>query len=82
PATVAIYSFDGNGSEATIAFTEESKFASEEEAMQTIEALMLVASQYDYQTIRFENTGFDKIGRYSLDKPLTIPSSPNAVDLN
>ena len=82
PATVAIYSFDGNGSEATIAFTEESNFPSEEEAMQTIEALMLVASQYDYQTIRFENTGFDKIGRYSLDKPLTIPSSPNAVDLN
>ncbi len=82
PATVAIYSFDGNGSEATIAFTEESKFSSEEEAMQTIEALMLVASQYDYQTIRFENTGFDKIGGYSLDKPLTIPSTPNAVDLN
>ncbi|PFG03199.1 GerMN domain-containing protein [Bacillus sp. es.036] len=82
PATVAIHSFLGNGSEATIAFTEESKFPSEEEAMQTIEALMLVASQYDYQTIRFENTGFDKIGRYSLDKPLTIPSSPNAVDLN
>ncbi|MCA0993274.1 hypothetical protein [Pseudalkalibacillus hwajinpoensis] len=82
PATVAIYSFDGNGSEASIAFTEESKFQSEEEAMQTIEALMLVASQYDYQTIRFENTGFDKIGRYSLNKPLTIPSSPNAVELN
>ncbi|WP_226659548.1 hypothetical protein [Pseudalkalibacillus hwajinpoensis] len=82
PATVSIYSFDGNGSEATITFTEESTFASEEEAMQTIEALMLVASQYNYETIRFENTGFDKIGRYSLDKPLTIPSSPNGVALN
>ncbi|WP_273852414.1 hypothetical protein [Guptibacillus spartinae] len=82
PASVSIYSFDGNGSEATIAFTEESTFASEEEAMQTIEAIMLVASQYDYATIRFENTGFDKIGSYSLDKPLTIPSSPNSIPLN
>lgn len=82
PASVSIYSFDGNGSEATIAFTEESTFASEEEAMQTIEALMLVASQYNYETIRFENTGFNKIGRYSLDKPLTIPTSPNGIPLN
>ncbi|MCA0173373.1 hypothetical protein [Bacillus sp. RAR_GA_16] len=82
PASVSIYSFDGNGSEATIAFTEESTFASEEEAMQTIEALMLVASQYNYETIRFENTGFNEIGRYSLDKPLTIPTSPNGIPLN
>lgn len=79
PPNVDIYSFEGDGAEATIAFTEESEFQSEEEAMQTIEALMLTASQYNYQTIRFENTGFDQIGGYSLDQSLTIPSSPNAI---
>ncbi|MGA9286898.1 MAG: hypothetical protein WBV93_01005 [Anaerobacillus sp.] len=82
PSDVAIYSFDGNGNDATIAFTENSKFHSKEEALQTIEAIMLVASQYNYQTIRFENTGYEQIGDYSLNSPLSVPKSPNAVKLN
>ncbi|TKD68779.1 GerMN domain-containing protein [Pseudalkalibacillus hwajinpoensis] len=82
PSDVSIYSFEGDGSEATIAFTKDSKFQSEEEALQTIEAIMLAASQYNYKTILFENTGFDQIGNYSLNEKLSVPQSPNAVTIN
>ena len=81
PSDVSIYSFEGDGTEATIAFTKDSKFQSEEEAMQTIEAIMLAASQYNYNTILFENTGFDQIGNYSLNEKLSVPQSPNAVQV-
>ncbi|MBN8209187.1 GerMN domain-containing protein [Bacillus sp. NTK071] len=81
PSDVSIYSFEGDGSEATITFTKDSKFQSEEEALQTIEAIMLAASQYNYKTILFENTGFDQIGNYSLNEKLSVPQSPNAVQV-
>ena len=82
PADVAIYSFEGDGNHATISFTDNSEFQSEEEAYQTIEAIMLAASQYNYETIRFENTGYEQIGDYSLNTPLSVPKSPNAMQLN
>ena len=82
PADVAIYSFEGDGNHATISFTDSSEFQSEEEALQTIEAIMLAASQYNYETIRFENTGYEQIGDYSLNTPVSVPKSPNAMQLN
>ncbi|MDQ0484194.1 hypothetical protein [Guptibacillus hwajinpoensis] len=81
PSDVSIYSFEGDGTEATITFTKDSKFQSEEEAMQAIEAIMLAASQYNYKNILFENTEFNQIGNYSLNEKLSVPQSPNAVQL-
>ncbi|WP_347552182.1 hypothetical protein ABFG93_08125 [Pseudalkalibacillus hwajinpoensis] len=82
PENVSIFSFEGEEDHATISFTEGSTFQSEEEALQTIEALMLAASQYNYKTISFENSGFERVGNYSLNKEVSVPTSPNAINLN
>ncbi|WP_377891293.1 GerMN domain-containing protein [Alkalihalobacillus sp. R86527] len=82
PENVSIDSVEKRDSLATITFTEDSKFNSEEEAMETLEAIMLTASQFGYNKVSFLNTGFEKVGPYSLYEAIQIPQSPNAASLS
>lgn len=82
PEGVSIDSIEKRDDVAAITFTEDSKFTSEEEAMETIEAIMLTASQFGYSKVSFFNTGFDGVGPYSMYEALEIPQSPNAISLD
>lgn len=81
PEGVTIASIEKRDNLATITFTEDSKFVSEEEAMETLEAIMLTASQFGYSKVSFLNTGFERVGPYTLYEALQIPESPNATNL-
>lgn len=82
PEGVSIESVEKRDDLAVVTFTEDSNFTSEEEAMETLEAIMLTASQFGYGKVSFLNTGFEKVGPYSFYESIEIPQSPNAVSLS
>ncbi|WP_270182524.1 GerMN domain-containing protein [Alkalihalobacillus sp. CinArs1] len=82
PESVSIDSVEKRDDVAAITFTEDSTFDSQEEAMETLEAIMLTASQFGYSKVSFFNTGFDRIGPYSLYEAIPTPQSPNALSLD
>ncbi|MCA0989098.1 GerMN domain-containing protein [Guptibacillus algicola] len=82
PEGVSIDSVEKRDDLAVVTFTEDSTFTSEEEAMETLEAIMLTAAQFGYNKVSFLNTGFEKVGPYSFYEAIEIPQSPNAISLS
>jgi hypothetical protein len=44
--------------------------ADNQEHLMMIDAILLTAESYDYDSIKFNNTGLDSIGPYQLDQPI------------
>jgi hypothetical protein len=57
------------------------QFTNEPQFINAIEAILLTAKEFGFETVKFENTSVDQIGRFNLQNELKVPVAPNKVFL-
>jgi hypothetical protein len=61
-----------------IAFPDTFKLSEEDtEDLMMIDAILLTAESYGFDSITFKNTGLDSIGPYQLNEPIEDIKGPN-----
>lgn len=72
-----------NSSNVTITFTDDTSLEDNDINLMMIEAIMITAKEFGYQTVSFENANLDRIGSWNLTGvENTIPVAPNPITLN
>jgi len=64
-----------------IRFTNESTLLEDRKTLDAIESILLTAKEFNYQTVKFENTNITKIGRFDLTEKLVVPIAANKMDI-
>lgn len=64
-----------------IRFNNESEIIDNEPTLHAIEAILLTAKDFDFETVKLENADVDKIGKFDLTQELKVPVAPNKRDL-
>ncbi|NCU18900.1 hypothetical protein [Pallidibacillus pasinlerensis] len=52
------------------------------ETLRMIEAILLTAKDYGYETVLFENINLYNVGPFNLEKPIEVPIAPNPVQMD
>ncbi|WP_087971563.1 hypothetical protein [Oceanobacillus rekensis] len=60
---------------------EESTIGHDQEVMTMIEAILMTAKSYGYQSVQFRNFPVNQIGPYDITKPIPVPKAVNPVDI-
>ncbi|QOR65311.1 hypothetical protein IM538_15975 [Cytobacillus suaedae] len=72
-----------NSSNVTITFTDDTSLEDNDINLMMIEAIMITAKEFGYQTVSFENATLDRIGSWDLTGvENTVPVAPNPITLN
>ncbi|MCM3093080.1 MULTISPECIES: GerMN domain-containing protein [unclassified Cytobacillus] len=64
-----------------IRFNNESEIIDNEPTLHAIEAILLTAKDFDFETVKLENADVDKIGKFDLTQELKVPVAANKRDL-
>ncbi|KON87190.1 hypothetical protein AF332_10435 [Sporosarcina globispora] len=64
-----------------IRFNNESEIIDNEPTFHAIEAILLTAKEFDFDTVKLENADVDKIGKFDLTEELKVPVAANKRDL-
>ncbi|MBX9972874.1 hypothetical protein [Cytobacillus firmus] len=64
-----------------IRFNNESEIIDDESTLHAIEAILLTAKDFDFDTVKLENADVDKIGKFDLTEELKVPIAANKRDL-
>jgi hypothetical protein len=52
------------------------------ETIRMIEAILLTAKEYGFDTVQFKNTNVKNIGPFDLEHPIQVPIAPNPVQMD
>lgn len=61
---------------------EHQAWASEQQLLTMIEAILATAEQFGYHTVQFEGINVREFSPYNLDKPIAVPEKINPVTIN
>ncbi|TFI49791.1 hypothetical protein E4O93_01000, partial [Diaphorobacter sp. DS2] len=64
-----------------IRFNNESEIIDNAPTLHAIEAILLTAKDFDFDTVKIENADVDKIGKFDLTEELKVPVAANKRDL-
>ena len=64
-----------------IRFHNESEIIDDESTLHAIEAILLTAKDFNFDTVKLENADVDKIGKFDLTEELKVPVAANKRDL-
>ncbi|MDF2037230.1 hypothetical protein P2R12_09720 [Cytobacillus oceanisediminis] len=64
-----------------IRFNNESEIIDDKSTLHAIEAILLTAKDFDFDTVKLENADVDKIGKFDLTEELKVPVAANKRDL-
>ncbi|MCM3707723.1 MULTISPECIES: hypothetical protein [Cytobacillus] len=64
-----------------IRFDNESEIVDNAPTLHAIEAILLTAKDFDFDTVKLENADVDKIGKFDLTEELKVPIAANKRDL-
>ncbi|MFD1039497.1 hypothetical protein ACFQ3N_13995 [Virgibacillus byunsanensis] len=73
------FSTQMNESQLVIRFTDETELINDQVTLNMVDAVLMTAKSYGYDTVVFENTTLDSIGVYELSKPIDVPLSVNPI---
>jgi hypothetical protein len=70
-------------SKEKLVLTFDSNFhlTDEPKSSYAIEAILLTAKEFGYQSVKFENSSISQVGRFNLEHELKVPIAPNKVTL-
>ncbi|WP_338776849.1 hypothetical protein [Metabacillus sp. FJAT-52054] len=57
------------------------EFQNNEDTVFMLEALLLTAKEFNFETVSFQNINLDKVGTLEVDKPITVPYGPNPIQI-
>ncbi|RLL48175.1 hypothetical protein D8M04_02560 [Oceanobacillus piezotolerans] len=72
----SVESFD---SELDLFYTGDSVIEETEESITMIEAILMTAKSYGFETVRFNEMGIDAIGHYNMNEPIQVPTAVNPI---
>lgn len=55
----------------------DNKIALDNEFLPNLEAILLTAKEFGFQSVKFENAGTNQIGPFKLNDPIPVPVAPN-----
>lgn len=64
-----------------IRFENESEVNDDESTLYAIEAILLTAKEFNFETVKLENADADKIGKFDLETELKVPVAANKREL-
>ncbi|WP_232233810.1 hypothetical protein [Bacillus sp. J33] len=64
-----------------IRFESESEIIDNESTLHAIEAILLTAKEFNFETVKIENADVDKIGKFDLTNDLKVPVAANKREL-
>lgn len=64
-----------------IRFENESEIIDNEPTLHAIEAILLTAKEFNFETVKLENADVDKIGNFDLSNELRVPVAANKREL-
>ncbi|MBS2969452.1 GerMN domain-containing protein [Metabacillus sp. KIGAM252] len=73
-----IENIEEKGNELILTFNSF-EFQNNEDTVFMLEALLLTAKEFNFETVKFQNIDLNKIGTLEIDKPITVPFGPNPV---
>ncbi|WP_191555995.1 GerMN domain-containing protein [Metabacillus idriensis] len=80
--TVVIKDIEETNDDVTIEFTSESTIDDNETDTLMLEAILMTAKEFGYESVKFEGLNVDRVGEMDLTEAVPVPFSPNPVDLN
>lgn len=75
------FSIRDNHQQLIVELENNNSLANEEEFITMIEAILMTAKSYGYETVKFENTKIDQIGSYLLTEPIFVPDAVNPIEV-
>ncbi|WP_057914333.1 hypothetical protein [Peribacillus muralis] len=67
------------GNHVTIHLAEDSAFENSEQVLQALEAILFIAKDFGYETVKFENAPIEKVGNLDLTGDIAVPRAPNQM---
>lgn len=65
----------------TLTFEDNTSLDNNQQGIIMVEALLMTAKSYGFQTVQFHNSPVNQIGNYNLSTPINVPEAVNPVDL-
>jgi hypothetical protein len=81
PIGVDIDKVEEDGTQVIVYFTRDSKFTNNELYSAMIDAIMMTAKEFGYQTVKFKGAAIENIGKIKLNKEIPVPAAPNPINL-
>ncbi|MGJ9456849.1 hypothetical protein [Oceanobacillus sp. CF4.6] len=75
------FTVDSSKNLLTLTLDEGSVSQNGQEEMTMIEAILMTAKSYGYQSVQFINFPFDQIGKYNISDPIPVPVAANPIDI-
>ncbi|MGE7878302.1 hypothetical protein [Peribacillus muralis] len=69
-----------NGSHVTIHLAENMAMENSKQTLQALEAILFIAKDFGYETVRFENASIEKVGHLDLTGDIAVPRAPNQMN--
>lgn len=70
-----------DGGKLIIRFAKDSLLNNDEATLHTVEAILLTAKEFDYDSVIMENANIERIGRFDLSHEIKVPVAPNKQTL-
>ncbi len=68
---------EGGSSELTLTLEEGTKLEDNAASSYTIEAILLMAKEFNYSTVKLDNAEVEEVGSFQLQEALKVPAAPN-----
>ncbi|PAE22028.1 GerMN domain-containing protein [Robertmurraya siralis] len=81
PQDIDIEEIHGEKGMLTLQLNEESDMTSTRTILQTIEAILLTAKEFNYNKVKIEYSKLDKIGKFVFNEEMNVPIAPNKREL-
>ncbi|MCU9613743.1 hypothetical protein OEV98_09230 [Caldibacillus lycopersici] len=70
---------DGQLGQLIIRINDQSKLVDNEETARFIDAVLLTAKDFGYQTVSFDNARIQEVGKFNLENPIEVPIGANLI---
>ena len=80
PKNVVFESIEDDGENVIVTFSEETILANNAQYEQAIEALLLTARDFGFESVSFQNSTIETIGAINMYESVEVPVAPNVVE--
>lgn len=82
PSSIKFEKIEENGQRLIVTFSSDSVLENNKQYEIAIEAMLLTAREFDFQSVLFQNGNIDAIGPFNLNGELEVPIAPNLIEIN
>lgn len=73
------FSVDSSGNDLQLSYTGDLEIEDSEEMVMMIDAILMTAKSYGFETVMFNDMGIDSIGKYKMGESIQVPTAVNPI---